>query len=36
MLGRAVSVFNSTIFHGSIIFFLAVFYAKQNQAAAGE
>jgi len=31
LLGRAVSMFNSMIFHGSIILFLAVFYFKQKE-----
>ncbi|MHC4532658.1 MAG: hypothetical protein ACYS6K_01785 [Planctomycetota bacterium] len=31
MLGKAVSMSNSMIFHGSIILFLAVFYFKQKE-----
>jgi len=30
LLARTVSIFNSLIFNGSIILFLAVFYSKQK------
>ena len=31
LLARSVSLFNSLIFNGSIILFLAVFYSKQKE-----
>ncbi|MHC4586390.1 MAG: hypothetical protein ACYS3N_17810 [Planctomycetota bacterium] len=31
LLGRTISLFDSLIFNGSIIFFLAVFYSKQKE-----
>jgi len=31
LLARTVSLFNSLIFNGSIILFLAVFYSKQKE-----
>jgi len=31
LLMRTVSIFNSLIFNGSIILFLAVFYSKQKE-----